>query len=105
MAAAGPVVLMGFYVLGKLDESGELPTGPFAGLLELGGLGMASFCLYRTGSGWHKQGKHRSAPSAESLTSRDPRPRYSIYDRSRTILLRRKASCSTAEVGHRECSL
>jgi hypothetical protein len=74
MVAGGPGVLIDLWVLGKLDELGKLPAGPFAGLLELGGLGLVSFCLYRTGSNWYKQGKRRSAPSAESLMSRDPRP-------------------------------
>jgi hypothetical protein len=105
MVAGGPGVLIDLWVLGKLDELGKLPAGPFAGLLELGGLGLVSFCLYRTGSNWYKQGKRRSAPSAESLMSRDPRPPV-LYLRSfRTILLRRKASYSTAAVGHRGCSL
>jgi hypothetical protein len=30
--------------------------------------------MYRTGQDWYKEGKHRSAPSAESLMSKDPRP-------------------------------
>jgi hypothetical protein len=55
--------------MGKL-----LPVTAFASLLVLAGVWLLSNCLYRTGQDWYKQGKHRSAPSAESLMSKDPRP-------------------------------
>jgi hypothetical protein len=74
MAGAGPFFLVGLWVFGKLDEMGKLPDTAFAALLELGGVGLLSYFLYRTGQDWYKQGKHRSAPSAESLMSKDPRP-------------------------------
>jgi hypothetical protein len=53
---------------------GKLPVTAFASLLELAGVYLLSNFLYRTGQDWYKQGKHRSAPSAESLMSKDPRP-------------------------------
>lgn len=74
IAGAGPFVLVGLWVFGKLDEMGKLPVTAFASLLELGGVGLLSYFMYRTGQDWYKQGKRRSAPSAESLISKDPRP-------------------------------
>jgi hypothetical protein len=74
IVGAGPFILVGLWVFGKLDELGKFPSNPFVSLLALVGLWVLVYFLYRMGSDWYKQGKHRSAPSAASLMSKDPRP-------------------------------
>jgi hypothetical protein len=79
--AAPAAILVGLWILGKLDELGKLHGGFLGSCLELGVLGLVAFYLKRTGQDWYKHGKQRSAPRAESLISNDTRPPV-VYLRS-----------------------